>query len=175
MQTNMLKDHLLRIYQKNILFDSMLPVQSISMKKLLLFMLLAGSITSCSTARQGAEGRITEVTGNRMPGPGVKHSPAVPVQTEVLFTIALAMDEVKRNEQGLYETPPEKLIVKRISTDKNGYFKTSLQPGVYSVFVKTSEGWFANITDENGVLNKVTVERKQYVTADILVNNKAFY
>ncbi|WP_207495949.1 hypothetical protein [Aridibaculum aurantiacum] len=130
---------------------------------------------ACTTARQGVEGKVVEVSGNMMPGPGVTLPKGTPLQTSVLITIALAENEVKRNQQGLYEKPQEKLVVKQVRTDANGNFKATLSPGVYSVFIETPDGWFANETDGNSVLNKITVENKQIIQKNITVNYRAAY
>ncbi len=127
-------------------------------------------LSSCTTAMQGIQGTITKATEANMPGADTVLNSGIALSTNVLVTIALAEDELNKNAKGLYERPDERLVIKEGRTDSKGNFSINLTPGVYSVLIETPDGWYAKESDENGVLNKVTVEKKQVVTQNITID-----
>ena len=131
--------------------------------RLIQLLIFAICFSNCSTSKQGVEGRITQVSKGNLSKTQLANNEGG-VNTNILITIALAYDEIPKKSKGFYETPDEKLIVKRTKSDANGNFRVSLSAGVYTVLLETKDGWFAKERDKNGVLNKITVEGKELIT-----------
>jgi hypothetical protein len=122
---------------------------------------------------QGICGRITWVSGNQMPGPDKEIESPKGIKRVVYVYEATPSDKAVL-ENSLYKEIKTKLVATGKSNEA-GYFKIKLKPGEYSVFVKEAEGWFANIFDDRGRIQTVTVNPSKFTKIDIEVNYLAAY
>jgi hypothetical protein len=141
------------------------------MKNLCAVIFICGAFHA-SAQNEGICGKVLWVEGNQMPGPGLK-TPAKTVVREIHVYEVATMQQTTR-ENGLFKEIRTNLIATTFSK-RDGTFKIKLPSGKYSVFTKEEGGLFANLFDEKGAINPVTVERGKFTNLTISVNYKAAY
>lgn len=125
--------------------------------------------------KQGVAGRLLWLEGNLMPSieGGGNNAAGQPVQREVHIYEATKMSEATQTEN-FYNNIQTKLV-KVVMSEKNGFFKASLEPGQYSLFVKEPKGLFANIFDAYGYIMPVEVIEDEVTEVTININYMAAY
>ncbi len=125
--------------------------------------------------KQGIVGRLLWLEGNLMPSiEGGGNIPAgQPVQREVHIYEVTKMSEAEQHEN--FYSNIQTNLVKVVMSEKNGFFKTSLEPGQYSLFVKEPKGLFANIFDAYGHIMPVEVLEDEVTEVTININYMAAY
>jgi hypothetical protein len=121
----------------------------------ILILVLVAFIFQPPAQQQGICGKILWVEGNRMPGPSKRPAPKGIVREIYVYEITTPKQALQHNL--FFSNVSTKLVAKDIS-ETDGSYKINLPPGRYSVFVKEKNGLFANIFDQNGAINPVTVE-----------------
>ena len=151
------------------------------MKKALpwfLFPLAAGLIlayTVTGPARQGIEGHIYRISGNQMPSPDVKPTPPQGVKT-ILYVFDLTnLTQVNRQGASTFYTSVGTRLVKKAETDSSGYFKISLPPGNYSLFVKIGSLYYANWFDGSDHIAPVHVKPGEFAQVTFKMDYDASY
>ena len=127
---------------------------------------------------QGIKGKVTWLEGNQMPK--ISEAPIEKemnkgkpiVRTIQVFPLMNLADT--KMENGLFKSLSSKPITETTSNEK-GEFQIKLAPGQYSVFTVEEEGLFANIFDQNGNIQPVTVKKKRWSKLDIIINYKAVF
>lgn len=142
------------------------------MKVTAIGVLLLLSIPSLAQ-KQGICGTVRWIEGNQMPGPGAERSPGKGVAREILVYEVTTMTQVKQ-ENGFYTTVPTRLVA-RTRSNKKGEYRLKLPPGRYSVFVKETEGLWANLFDGSGAINPVEVQEGDFTVFHIQINYRAAY
>ena len=126
-------------------------------------------------AKQGIEGTVYLVTGNQMPGPGVKRPAPKGMKTTVyIYTLTNINQVVKPDESPFYSSVKTKLV-KRVVSDSKGRFSVQLPPGTYSVFTKKDALFYANGSDEKNNIFPVKVLPGKMTRIDVQVNYNAVY
>lgn len=144
------------------------------MRTLLILSIVFISFTSNAVAqKQGICGKVTWISGNQMPGPGLKSSSAKGIVREVYIYESTTNAQTVQ-ENGFYTSIQTKLV-KRVKTKKDGSFSVNLPVGTYSVLIKEAPGLWANSFDGQGQINPITVEANTYMTLTINVNYQAAY
>ncbi|WP_226391296.1 carboxypeptidase regulatory-like domain-containing protein [Penaeicola halotolerans] len=138
---------------------------------LFLIVLLSGCKSS-EKMNEGIQGELKWVEGNLMPGPNANPARPKAVDREVYIFALTSMSEV-RLVDGLFEMPKTKLIA--TTQSENGKFKVAVPPGVYSIFTKEENGFFANEFNAFGHINPVEVTRGEISRVEILINYMAAY
>ena|SRR5690554_6171275 len=125
--------------------------------------------------KEGIAGQLIWLEGNLMPTIDDSRTlpKGQPVQREVHIYALTKTSEAER-EDGFYKAVQTELIQK-VMSDKNGIFKASLPPGKYSIFVKESQGLFANSFDGYGNITPVEVFKDEVTTISIEINYMAAY
>ncbi len=124
--------------------------------------------------KQGLEGHIYYVSGNRMPSPDVKLPPPKGIATTLyIFELTNSRQVQSVNNSPFYSHIYTKLI-KTIKSDKNGHFKVKLPAGDYSLFVKKDSLYYANLLMEDNI-NPVKVERGKFTEVKMLIDYAALY
>jgi hypothetical protein len=98
---------------------------------------------------QGITGYVYFVSGNQMPSPGKKPSPPKGIKTTVYICQLTNISQVTRQGQSAFYSSIKTKIIKETESDSTGYFSVQLEPGMYSLFTKTSGVFYANIFDGN--------------------------
>lgn len=154
------------------------------MKKIMIAFLFVSITTGCGikqyTAKkgekiqQGIAGQVFELIGNQMPSPDRPgNSDGNPIQATV-YVFELTNHSEQTQESGVYTNITTKKIA-AIRTADNGEFKIALPEGVYSLFVKVEEGYFANLFDEKMNIHPITITKDQMTTTKVKVDYKATY
>lgn len=153
--------------------------------KHILFFLLAGSlaILSCSSAKkihssvitQGITGRVTELTGNRMPMKDAAPAVPQPVMTTVFIYEPTHISQVTRTGTEPVYTAIATRLVASVETDSTGHFTVSLPVGSYSLFVKQGNYFYANLFDNNNNIALFTVEEGKLTQANLSVSSRASF
>ncbi|MCC5928151.1 MAG: carboxypeptidase regulatory-like domain-containing protein [Cyclobacteriaceae bacterium] len=123
--------------------------------------------------KQGISGSIYWFQGNMMPGPD---RPAVRGQGVVreIYILPLVKSQDLTGQGPLYaEIPFEPVAVVR--SDESGKFFAILEPGIYSVFTREADGWYANLTDGQMRVHPVEVVQGTFTNVKIEINYMAFY
>jgi len=123
--------------------------------------------------KQGIEGNVFKVSGNQMPMKGAKRAEPKPLVCEVYIYNATTAQQTQ-GQGTLYSQINTKLVTK-IKTDSTGHYKEELPPGLYSVFVKEGNQYFASESDGTGTLNPARVATGKVTTRNITVNHDAAY
>ena len=128
------------------------------MTKILFYLSVVSlTIMSCSSAQikktlplinQGIEGHVYFVSGNQMPSPDRKSLPPKGIKTIVYVFQLTNISQVERQGQSAFYSLIKTKIIKKTESDSTGYFKVQLEPGMYSLFTKSSKLFYANIFDD---------------------------
>jgi hypothetical protein len=155
------------------------------MRNFIIFTHLIAFITlaiACQTSRpmlsegisQGIAGTVLWYEGDLMPGIDREPVEGQPVQKEIHIYEATHLDQTEVRDGVFYNNLKTRLINK-VLTDETGRFTVALEPGTYSVFVKEPGGLFANIYDEGGHINAVTIMPNELVRMRIRIDYMAAY
>jgi hypothetical protein len=117
-----------------------------------------GSHISRSAGDQGIEGTVYRVGGNRMPAPNSRPSASPKGVRAVLYVYELTnISQVDRVGQAPYYQAIHTKLIQQAKTDDKGHFKVSLAAGLYSVFTKKGDLFYASTRDEKNNLAPVEV------------------
>ncbi len=144
------------------------------MAKFLLTLLFIFTILlSAEAQKQGIKGKVFWRSGNQMPGPGKVKLPDQGIVREIVIYTLVRIPEAKQT--GVFFSDIKGEPVATVLSKADGSFKVKLPPGKYSVFVKESNGLFANLFDGDGNINPVTVKPKKCTWVTIAVDYEAAY
>src|ERR1700761_8727122 len=107
--------------------------------------------------QQGIEGIARKAIGNRMPSP--KYHPAPPAGTKTtiyVYSLTNQNQVTAAGAAGLYSAVHTDLI-RQADTDDSGHFRIQLPPGIYSVFTKKGQLFYATRRDEKNNIAPVEV------------------
>lgn len=142
-------------------------------------------LTSCNKSmnaqdnkvvKQGIAGRLIWLEGNLMPSieqEGQNAPAGQPVQREVHIYEVTKTSQADQHEN--FYSNIQTNLVKVVMSEKNGFFKASLEPGQYSLFVKEPKGLFANLFDGYGHIMPVEVIEDEVTEVTIKINYMAAY
>jgi hypothetical protein len=146
----------------------------LKLKPLALIML---AMVSCSAQKkqaagpitQGINGYIYQVTGNQMPMKGKpvqRHGKGI--VREVWIYQATTAQQVQ-GQIPLFNKINTRLAIK-VTSDSTGHYQAALPAGLYSVFVKEGEQFFASETDGPGIINPAQVVADKVTNKNVTVN-----
>ena len=106
---------------------------------------------------QGIEGIARRPSGNHMPSPRVHPGPPAGVKATIcVFSLTNTNQVKKADDAGRYSAVLTRLI-RQIDTDDSGRFRIELPPGIYSVFTKKGNLFYATRRDEKNNIAPVEV------------------
>ena len=123
---------------------------------------------------QGIEGHIYLVTGNQMPMKGKpvqRHGKGI--VREVWIYKATTMQQAE-GQTPLFTKISTSLAAK-VKSDSTGHYQAALPAGLYSVFVKERNQFFASETEGEGILNPAEVVAGKVTSRNVTVNIGAAY
>jgi len=124
--------------------------------------------------KQGLEGFIYFLSGNRMPSPDVKPAKPSGYSTTLFIYELTNRNQVSAvNHSPFYSNISTKLV-KTVKSNDEGYFKVKLPPGDYSLFVKKDTLLYANLFDGENI-NPVKVEAGKFTQVTMNVDYDAVY
>jgi len=106
---------------------------------------------------QGIEGSVYLIGGNRMPAPNYKPGPPAGVRSTVYVFNLTNISQVNRVGQSPYYSAVHTALIARVDTDDKGYFKLQLPVGLYSIFTKKGDLFYAGRMDEKNNIAPVEV------------------
>ena len=124
---------------------------------------------------QGIMGKIIWKQGNMMPQFGdSKKSGVVEGTIRDIFIYEVVNKKALKQAGPFYKDIPTKMVAKGKSAE-DGSFKIQLEPGTYSMFTKEPNGLYGNLTDGQGNLSVVKVEKGKYTEIKFEVSYEAAY
>src|SRR5687767_733145 len=138
-------------------------------------------LTSFSPAEQllcrhtGIKGHVYLVTGNQMPSPDQQPLPPKGVKTMLYIFSLTNINEVNREGNSAFYKSISSGLVKQVETDENGYFKTKLKAGLYSLFVKKGDLFYSGQFDEKNNIHPVEVRKGKTTEVVFRANYDALY
>ena len=127
-----------------------------------------------SKPKQGLEGYIYFVTGNRMPSPDVKQAAPSGYSTTLFIYELTNRNQVTSINQSPFYSNISTKLVKTVKSNDEGYFKVKLPPGDYSLFVKKDNSFYANLFEGDNI-NPVKVVAGQFTQVKVNVDYDAVY
>jgi hypothetical protein len=141
-------------------------------KVLLLFVLF---ITSCSLPGVVLKGQLQRVSGNNMPSPDLPAEEPPGFAGTIWFFEPTAVNQADPTlEQGVYRMTGKTPLAKA-EADSIGQFQVRLKPGKYSVLIGRNGLYYSNITDLDGSINPVTINRKETAILKLRADWDAVY
>lgn len=147
----------------------------------LILSLVVGVISmSCHTQKwsditTGVSGYVSQTTGNQMPDPNEPVSTPPALEATVYVYELTPVSRTERIGSSAVFLKVNTRLIDSVASDKKGYYQLALPAGVYSLFVKRDNGYFANSFDGENNVNPITVEDGKVTRLDVVVNNKATY
>ena len=123
----------------------------------------------------GIKGHVYLVTGNQMPSPDQQPLPPKGVKTMLYIYSLTNINEVSREGNTAFYKSIATGLVKQVETDENGYFKTKLKPGLYSLFVKKGDLFYSSQFDEKNNIHPVEVRKGKTTEVVFRANYDALY
>jgi hypothetical protein len=85
------------------------------------------------------------------------------------------MSQVETGENGFINSVRDVKPVKRVKSGKDGKFCASLPVGQYSVLVQEPNGLYANLSDSQGNINPVSVEKGKKAQTTVEITHQAVF
>jgi hypothetical protein len=124
------------------------------------FMLLMISLMGCGASKVMLTGKVQRVMGNQMPSPDLENEEPAGFGTTVFFFEPTLMNMgVPTGEQGVFLMTNKKLVAK-VLAEKDGSFKLNLKPGKYSVLLGKDGQYYSNISDLEGLINPIEINKR---------------
>jgi hypothetical protein len=153
------------------------------LKNLFGFVLIAVTICACASTKnvkteimtQGITGTVIEIVGNQMPMKGEDVLKPKGIQVEVLVYEKTNINQVAKDQTtGLFTNITTKKIATVVS-DSAGTFSIALPVGVYSLFIKIGNSYYANLFNQFNDIQTVVVNSGTITATTLHINRKAVY
>lgn len=126
--------------------------------KCLLYLVVVGFFLACSS-KLVVRGKLQKPTGNQMPSPDLPNETPAGVSGFVyFFEPTLVNMGLPTGEVGTFLMTNKTWIAKSLA-NKEGFFKVKLRPGSYTVMIGKNGQFYSNISNLEGVINPVVVEK----------------
>ncbi len=125
--------------------------------------------------KQGLEGYVYRVSGNKMPSPDVKPTAPKGIKTTLYIFELTSLSQVTREGQNSFYTAIHTKLIKKVETDSSGHFSVKLSPGHYSLFTKKDQLYYANTFDGNNNIAPVEVTAHKMTPVEVRMDYDAFY
>jgi hypothetical protein len=110
------------------------------------------------------------LSGNQMPSPGKKSQQPKGIKTTVYVCQLTNISQVIRQGQSSFYSSIKTKIIKETQSDSSGHFSVQLEPGMYSLFTKTSGVFYANIFDGNNNIAPAKVTANKITEVKISID-----
>lgn len=127
--------------------------------KAIVFVLLSAALFSCNSAKVLVAGKVQRIMGNQMPSPDLANEEPGGFSTTVyFFEPTLVNMGLPTGEQGVFMMTDKKLVAK-VLAEKDGSFKLKLKPGKYSVLLGKDGQYYSNLSDLEGLINPIEINK----------------
>lgn len=139
------------------------------------------SALGCASAKpsgkikQGIDGYIQEVKGNRMPSPDIKPAPPKGISTTVYIYELTNINQTERIGTSPFYKALHTKLVQTVTSDSTGHFSVSLPVGQYSLFTKVEGKYYANNFDAQNNIAPVQVNKKKLTKVNFLISAAAVF
>lgn len=121
--------------------------------------LIVISLMGCGASKVLVTGKVQRVMGNQMPSPDLENEEPGGFSTTVFFFEPTLMNMgLSTGEQGVFLMTNKKLVAK-VLAEKDGSFKLKLKPGKYSVLLGKDGQYYSNISDLEGLINPIQINK----------------
>ena len=128
---------------------------------------------SLVTIDQGIYGAVIWLEGDQMPGTGASSGKSEPMETQICIHELAQYTDLSRDKTSetgnLLFTQINTPLVGCTDSNASGFYELELEPGIYSVFALSEDGWFCNSSSPDGVC-AVTIEAETATRYTITVN-----
>ncbi|WP_461150407.1 hypothetical protein [Spirosoma pulveris] len=130
-----------------------------------------------AVTKQGICGVVREKRGNFMPSPdSPRQNPeGSPVVRDVLIFPLLNRSQVEAGENGFINSVGDTKPIKTVKSGKDGTFCVSLPVGQYTVMVREPKGLYANLSDSQGNIFPVSVQKNKSVSVTVDITHQAVF
>ena len=140
-----------------------------------LYLVVASSFLACSSAKVVVRGKLQKPTGNQMPSPDLpSETPAGVSGFVYFFEPTLVNMGLPTGEVGTFLMTNKTLIAKSLA-NKEGLFKVKLRPGNYTVMIGKNGQFYSNISNLEGFINPIVVQRKDNMPLVLSADWDAIY
>jgi len=123
------------------------------------FFMLLLALMGCGGAKVQVTGKVQRVIGNQMPSPDlVNEEPGGFSTTVYFFAPTLVNMGMPTGEQGVFLMTDKKLVAKALA-EKDGSFTLKLKSGKYSVLLGKDGQYYSNISDIEGLINPIEINK----------------
>ncbi len=137
--------------------------------------LLIISFLGCATSKVTVNGKVQRFMGNQMPSPDVlPEEPSGFEATVFFFEPTLMNMGAPTGEQGLFLMTDKKLVAK-VLCGKDGLFQLKIKPGRYSVLLGKNGQFYSNVSDLDGLINPININKKNNKTIVLRADWDAIY
>lgn len=128
-----------------------------------------------STLKQGISGFVYRISGNQMPSPNRPASKPNGLKTTLFIYEVTNIKDVSRKETSAYYYSIHKKLISTVHSDSTGHFLINLPAGIYSVFTKVNQLFYANTFDEKNNIAPVKVEKGKMSVITIKLDAGTIY
>jgi len=125
------------------------------------------------TIDQGVWGNVWFWAGNHMPVDPT--GTITPVVRDIYIYEEATLQDVTPGTSGTFFASVNTNLITIVTSDSTGFYQAELQPGIYSVFVKENDKFYANGFGLNGIINPVTVEENSVTKLQIDITYAASF
>jgi hypothetical protein len=131
--------------------------------------------TDAGCSRSGIKGHVYLVKGNQMPSPDRPPSAPAGLETELYVHALTSLDQVTRDGVTAFYTQVNTPLITTVKTDASGAFSLKLAPGMYSLFVKKGDKYYANLFDDKNHIYPVEVVSGKMTEVEFKADYDAVY
>lgn len=139
-----------------------------------ILLLLTANCLPAQLVKQGIQGNVYQRSGNRMPLKGRIMGKGLPVSTDVYFFEPTKLTQVKGQNGKLLQQVSTKLV-KKVQTDKAGFYKVCLPAGQYTVLVEYQTFYYIPYFSGNEYLSLVQVNEGKMTALEIIMEELVSY
>jgi hypothetical protein len=125
--------------------------------------------------KTGITGYVQIVSGNQMPSVDQPLASPRGIQTTLYVYELTNLKQVQQIDNSAFYKTITTRLVKKIQTKPDGSFHVQLKPGMYSLFIKKDELFYANIFDGANNIYPVKVEKGKMTTVHFRADYDAAY
>jgi hypothetical protein len=141
-------------------------------------------LTACSSSKQtnntskltqGIDGMVVELKGNQMPAIGIKSIEPSGISATIYIYELTNINQTIPEVSAPYFKKINTKLIKTVTSNINGHFQVLLPVGVYSVFIKHDNIFYANRFDEYNNINVCSVEANKMAPLKIRISKEATF
>lgn len=142
---------------------------------LLILSIFTATLCGCNKNLGLVKGSLKKRMGNQMPSPDAPLRRDEPLQGTVCFFEAALINNAKAIGNSGQYSGVGTAMVKEVGTNRSGVFRVRLKPGTYSVLIKNDSLFYSNISDGQGLIHPVRIDRRKNPKLKLVADWDAVY